>query len=66
MTCPYEANLVAWNVAEGEKVEEGQAIATIEAMKMESAVKAPAAGTVSLVAKEGARLEPGAVIATIS
>ena len=66
VTCPYEANLVAWNVAEGEKVEEGQAIATIEAMKMESAVKAPAAGTVSLVAKEGARLEPGAVIATIS
>ncbi|QRP97196.1 ATP-grasp domain-containing protein [Corynebacterium sp. FDAARGOS 1242] len=66
VTCPYEANLVAWNVAEGDKVEEGQAIATIEAMKMESAVKAPAAGTVSLVAKEGARLEPGAVIATIS
>ncbi|MGX4762805.1 acetyl/propionyl/methylcrotonyl-CoA carboxylase subunit alpha [Corynebacterium minutissimum] len=66
VTCPYEANLVAWNVTEGEKVEEGQAIATIEAMKMESAVKAPAAGTVSLVAKEGARLEPGAVIATIS
>ena len=66
VTCPYEANLAAWNVAEGEKVEEGQAIATIEAMKMESAVKAPAAGTVSLVAKEGARLEPGAVIATIS
>ena len=65
VTCPYEANLVAWNVAEGETVEEGQPIATIEAMKMESAVKAPAAGKVSLVAKEGDRLEPGAVIATI-
>lgn len=66
VTCPYEANLVAWNVADGETVEEGQAIATIEAMKMESAVKAPAAGTLSRVAKEGSRLEPGAVIATIS
>lgn len=66
VTCPYEANLVAWNVADGEAVEEGQAIATIEAMKMESAVKAPAAGTLSRVAKEGSRLEPGAVIATIS
>lgn len=66
VTCPYEANLVAWNVEDGEAVEEGQAIATIEAMKMESAVKAPAAGTLSRVAKEGSRLEPGAVIATIS
>ncbi len=66
VTCPYEANLVAWNVADGETVEEGQTIATIEAMKMESAVKAPAAGTLSRVAKEGSRLEPGAVIATIS
>ncbi|TRX54086.1 acetyl/propionyl/methylcrotonyl-CoA carboxylase subunit alpha [Corynebacterium guaraldiae] len=66
VTCPYEANLVAWNVADGEAVEEGQAIATIEAMKMESAVKAPSAGTLSRVAKEGSRLEPGAVIATIS
>ena len=65
MTCPYEANLVAWNVADGDTVEEGQAIATIEAMKMESAVKAPASGKVSLVAAEGDRLEPGAVIATI-
>ncbi|WP_412099311.1 acetyl/propionyl/methylcrotonyl-CoA carboxylase subunit alpha [Corynebacterium aurimucosum] len=66
VTCPYEANLVAWNVEDGEAVEEGQAIATIEAMKMESAVKAPAAGKLSRVAKEGSRLEPGAVIATIS
>lgn len=65
VTCPYEANLVAWNIAEGETVEEGQPIATIEAMKMESAVKAPAAGKVTRVAKEGDRLEPGAVIATI-
>ncbi|AJI78196.1 acetyl/propionyl/methylcrotonyl-CoA carboxylase subunit alpha [Corynebacterium singulare] len=66
VTCPYEANLVAWNVSDGETVEEGQPIATIEAMKMESSVKAPAAGKVSLVAKEGDRLEPGAVIATIN
>lgn len=66
VTCPYEANLVAWNVEDGETVEEGQAIATIEAMKMESAVKASSSGKLSRVAKEGSRLEPGAVIATIS
>ena len=65
VTCPYEANLVAWNVSDGDTVEEGQAIATIEAMKMESAVKAPTSGKVSLVASEGDRLEPGAVIATV-
>ncbi|MFS0246493.1 acetyl/propionyl/methylcrotonyl-CoA carboxylase subunit alpha [Corynebacterium striatum] len=65
VTAPYDANLVAWNVADGDKVEEGEAIATIEAMKMESSVKAPSTGTITLVAQEGDRLSTGSVIATI-
>lgn len=65
VTAPYDANLVAWNVADGDTVEEGEAIATIEAMKMESSVKAPRGGTIKLLAKEGDRLSTGSVIATI-
>lgn len=65
VTAPYDANLVAWNVADGDTVEEGDDIATIEAMKMESAVKAPCGGTIKLLAKEGDRLDPSKVIATI-
>ncbi|MFR9938222.1 acetyl/propionyl/methylcrotonyl-CoA carboxylase subunit alpha [Corynebacterium striatum] len=65
VTAPYDANLVAWNVADGDTVEEGEAIATIEAMKMESSVKAPRGGTITLVAQEGDRLSTGSVIATI-
>ena len=62
---PFEANLVAWKVSDGDSVAEGDAIATVEAMKMESAVKAPRTGTITLLAKEGDRLDTSTVIATI-
>lgn len=65
VTSPFEANLVAWKVSDGESVAEGEAIATVEAMKMVSAVKAPRTGTITLLAKEGDRLETSTVIATI-
>lgn len=65
VTSPFEANLVAWKVSDGDSVAEGDAIATVEAMKMESAVKAPRTGTITLLAKEGDRLDTATVIATI-
>ncbi|MDO5508554.1 MAG: biotin carboxylase N-terminal domain-containing protein [Corynebacterium casei] len=65
VTSPFEANLVAWKVSDGDSVAEGDAVATVEAMKMESAVKAPRTGTITLLAKEGDRLETSTVIATI-
>ena len=40
-------------VAEGDVVEAGQALATVEAMKMEAAVTAPMAGTVVRLAISG-------------
>ena len=40
------AGVVTVGVAEGDKVDAGQTIATIEAMKMEAAITAPKAGTV--------------------
>ncbi|OCB46606.1 pyruvate carboxylase [Mycobacterium vulneris] len=44
------AGVVTVNVAEGDAVEVGQSIATIEAMKMEAAITAPGSGTVARVA----------------
>jgi pyruvate carboxylase len=44
------SGMVTLAVEEGEEVEEGQQLGTVEAMKMESAIKAPAAGTVECLA----------------
>lgn len=65
VTSPFEANLVAWNVSDGDSVSEGDSIATVEAMKMESAIKSPRGGTIKILAEEGDRLDSATVIATI-
>ena len=44
------AGVVTVKVAEGDTIEAGQPIATIEAMKMEAAITAPVAGTVQRLA----------------
>lgn len=66
VTSKYEATIVSWLIADGDNVEKGDPLATIEAMKMESTIKAPQAGQVSLAAREGERVQANAVIATIS
>jgi len=44
------AGVVTLQVKEGDAVEAGQPVATIEAMKMEAAITAPVAGTVARIA----------------
>ncbi len=66
VTSPFQANLVDWHVANGAQVSEGDVIATVEAMKMESTIKAPRTGTITLQAKPGDKLTPSRVIATIA
>ena len=66
VTSPFQANLVDWHVANGAQVSEGDVIATVEAMKMESTIKAPHTGTITLQAKPGDKLTPSTVIATIA
>jgi pyruvate carboxylase len=44
------AGVVTLKVAEGDSVDAGQTVATIEAMKMEAAITAPRAGTVDRIA----------------
>jgi propionyl-CoA carboxylase alpha chain len=63
LLCPMPGLLTRLLVAEGDEVEEGQALATIEAMKMENTLKAERTGRVSKVrAKEGETLAVDQVI----
>ncbi len=52
VAAPYQG-VVTVIVAEGDTVEAGQTLATIEAMKMEASITAPAAGTVERTAVSG-------------
>ena len=49
LLCPMPGLVVKLNVEEGEEVEEGQALCTIEAMKMENILKAEKKGIVSKI-----------------
>jgi len=63
LICPMPGLLVSLNVAEGDKVEIGQPLAVIEAMKMENILRAEKSGTVKAVnATAGQSLAVDAVI----
>lgn len=49
LLCPMPGLIVKLNVQEGDKIEEGQALAIVEAMKMENVLRAEKAGTVSKI-----------------
>jgi acetyl-CoA/propionyl-CoA carboxylase biotin carboxyl carrier protein len=51
--------LVRWLVADGETVADGQPVAVVEAMKMESQLVAEAAGNLDQVTTEGAQIAAG-------
>jgi pyruvate carboxylase len=53
------AGVVTAAVAEGDRVDAGQTVATIEAMKMEAAITAPKAGVVQRLALRGAQQVEG-------
>ncbi len=63
LICPMPGLLVRLDVAAGDKVEAGQALAVVEAMKMENILRAEKAGTVkSVAAKTGDSLAVDQVI----
>ena len=63
LICPMPGLLVALHVKQGDKVEVGQPLAVIEAMKMENILRAGKAGTVkSVSAAQGESLPVDAVI----
>ncbi len=63
LTAPMPGSVLAVDVAEGDAVEEGQRLGVLEAMKMELALKAPFAGTVTTVGAEaGEQVVLGALL----
>jgi propionyl-CoA carboxylase alpha chain len=63
LVCPMPGLLVSLNVVEGDKVEAGQALAVVEAMKMENILRAEKSGVVkSINAKQGESLAVDAII----
>ena len=63
LICPMPGLLTALNVGEGDRVEAGQPLAVVEAMKMENILRAEKAGVVKKVdAKPGESLAVDAVI----
>lgn len=63
LLCPMPGLVVKINVAEGDEVQEGQALATVEAMKMENILKAERRGVVKkITANAGASLKVDEVI----
>jgi propionyl-CoA carboxylase alpha chain len=63
LLCPMPGLIVKINVTEGEAVEQGQSLATVEAMKMENVLKAERKGVVKKInASAGASLKVDDVI----
>lgn len=65
LTAPIPGILQKWNVENGADVTEGEAVAIIEAMKMETRVLAPKTGRISIKTPSGAMVALGAELATI-
>jgi 3-methylcrotonyl-CoA carboxylase alpha subunit len=64
---PMHGKLIAVFVSPGDKVEKGQRLAIVEAMKMEHALVAPAAGEVVEVAAEpGVQVAEGARLIVVA
>jgi acetyl-CoA/propionyl-CoA carboxylase, biotin carboxylase, biotin carboxyl carrier protein len=64
---PMQGTVIRLMVKEGDKVEAGQTICVLEAMKMENNINAERAGTVKdLKVQEGAGVGPGDIICTIA
>ena len=66
LEAPMPGTVLKVNVAVGDKVEAGQTLLVLEAMKMEHEIKAPTDGTVTAIAAvEGAMVNPGKKLVTV-
>lgn len=64
---PMPGNILKINVVQGQKVEEGDVLLILEAMKMENEIVATKSGTVAqIVAAKGAVVETGAPLVVIA
>ena len=61
---PVYGVLLSWEIEEGQRVAEGDTLATMEVMKMETQLYAPCSGRITLLATAGEMVAP-AFLATI-
>ncbi len=67
VSAPMPGNILRIEVSQGDKVEAGQILVILEAMKMENEVVAPKAGTVAqVVTSKGAVVETGSPLVVIA
>ena len=67
LLAPMPGSVIRVAVAQGDRVEEGQVLLWLEAMKMQHEVRAPMAGVVAdLPAHEGRQVEVGEVLAVVT
>jgi len=65
LVAPLPGTVVAVHVSDGDRVEAGARVLTVEAMKMEHTVTAPHAGVVRLRVATGARVARDALVAVV-
>ncbi|MBB4232602.1 acetyl/propionyl/methylcrotonyl-CoA carboxylase subunit alpha [Rhizobium mongolense] len=65
VSAPIPGTLQKWLVEDGAEVADGEAVALIEAMKMETRVHAPKAGRIKITSEPGTTVSLGAELATI-
>ncbi|WP_092919790.1 acetyl/propionyl/methylcrotonyl-CoA carboxylase subunit alpha [Agrococcus baldri] len=66
LASPMPGTVVAVHVADGDTVAEGQAVISVEAMKMEHVLRAPVAATVHLQVASGEQVTRGQELATVT
>jgi biotin carboxyl carrier protein len=66
LMAPMPGKVVRLLVATGQKVEAGQGLLVIEAMKMQNEVRSPKSGTVEKLAREGQTVNAGEILAIVS
>jgi biotin carboxyl carrier protein len=67
VVAPMPGKIVSVLVAPGQKVEAGQGLLVIEAMKMQNEIRSPKSGTVEkLPAKEGQAVSAGEIVAVVT
>lgn len=66
VSAPMPGTILSVNVTSGKKVNEGDVLMILEAMKMENEILAPVSGTVTVNVAAGQSVETGTVLCTIA
>jgi biotin carboxyl carrier protein len=66
VAAPMPGKIVRVLAAAGEKVEAGQGLLVIEAMKMQNEIRSPKSGTLERIAQEGKTVTAGEILAIVT